>query len=137
VDTLTGISAVLGIQQALGALPGRERDGVAWLSASHRATVFGGRPPLDVMTSGTQDGLMAVRRFLDAARGGIYTEPVEVLERSFQPYLDEDLVVSCGDSGRADPGGFTSSMSKWRAATQHGSRPILQERSLGGVSASG
>jgi hypothetical protein len=94
VDTLTRISAMLGIHQALGILHGSEQEGIAWLKTPHRATIFGGRPPLDLVTSGTQDGLMAVRRFLDAARGGLYMAPVETLDRDFQPYRDEDLVIS-------------------------------------------
>ena len=83
VDTLTRISAVLGIHQALGILHPSEKEGAAWLKTPHGATVFGGRPPLALVTSGTQDGLMTVRRFLDAARGGIYMEPVEALDRNF------------------------------------------------------
>jgi hypothetical protein len=94
VDTLTRISAVLGIHQALGILHGNEQEGIAWLRTPHRAIAFGSRPPLELVTSGTQDGLMAVRRFLDAARGGIYMESVEALDRNFQPYRDEDLVIS-------------------------------------------
>lgn len=94
VDTLTRLSAVFGIHQALGVLHGSEREGIAWLKTPHKAIVFGGRPPLDLVTSGTQDGLLEVRRFLDAARGGIYMEPVEALDRGFKPYRDEDLVVS-------------------------------------------
>ena len=72
VDVLLRISAVLGIHQALGILFPRERDGVEWLRTPHRATVFGGAPPLAFVTCGMQDGLLTVRRFLDAARGGIY-----------------------------------------------------------------
>lgn len=94
VDTLTRISAMLGIHRALGILHGSEQEGIAWLRTPHRATIFGGRPPLDLVTSGTQDGLMNVRRFLDAARGGIYMAPVDALDRDFQPYRDEDLVIS-------------------------------------------
>jgi hypothetical protein len=93
-DVLTRISAVLGIHQALGVLHGSEREGVAWLRTPHEAIVFGGRPPLDLVTSGTQDGLLMVRRFLDAARGGIYMEPIEALDRNARPYTDEDLVIS-------------------------------------------
>jgi hypothetical protein len=37
---------------------------------------------------------MTVRRFLDAARGGVYMQPVEALDRNFVPYRDEDLVIS-------------------------------------------
>ncbi len=93
VDTLTRISAILGIHQALGILHGSEREAVAWLRSSHAATIFGGRTPLDLVTAGAQDGLMAARRFLDAARGGLYMEPVEALDQHFQPYRDQDLVI--------------------------------------------
>lgn len=91
VDTLIRISAVLGIHQALGILFPDERLGVAWLRTPHEALVFGGQPPLDVLTSGTQDGLMTIRRFLDAARGGIYMHP-NILDETFTPYEDGDVV---------------------------------------------
>ena len=70
VDVLTRISAVLGIHQALGILFPQERLGVDWLRSPHNAVVFGGHPPLDLITNGSQDGLLSVRRFLDGARGG-------------------------------------------------------------------
>jgi uncharacterized protein (DUF2384 family) len=92
VDTLQRISAVLGIHQALGVLFGSEREGVTWLHAPHAAAVFGGRPPLDLVASGTQDGLLTVRRFLDAARGGIYMEPNET-DAGFTRYADSDVVI--------------------------------------------
>ena len=93
VDVLTRISAVLGIHQALGVLHAGEAEGVAWLRGPHRATVFGGKPPLELLVSGSQDALLTVRRFLDAARGGLYMEPGE-LDRSFAPYTDADVVFS-------------------------------------------
>ncbi|WP_027687738.1 MbcA/ParS/Xre antitoxin family protein [Rhizobium leguminosarum] len=91
VDTLTRISAVLGIHQALGVLFSDERAGVAWLRTPHQALVFSGHPPLDVATNGTQDGLMTVRRFLDGARGGLYMQP-NILDEAFTPYEDTDIV---------------------------------------------
>ncbi|PDV86843.1 hypothetical protein CO652_19520 [Rhizobium sp. H4] len=91
VDTLTRISAVLGIHQALGVLFSDERAGVAWLRTPHQAPVFGGHPPLDIVTNGTQDGLMTVRRFLDGARGGLYMPPNR-LDDAFTPYEDADIV---------------------------------------------
>ncbi|MGO8566374.1 MbcA/ParS/Xre antitoxin family protein [Rhizobium ruizarguesonis] len=91
VDTLTRISAVLGIHQALRVLFSDERDGVAWLRTPHQALVFSGHPPLDVATNGTQDGLMTVRRFLDGARGGLYMQP-NILDEAFTPYEDTDIV---------------------------------------------
>lgn len=91
VDTLTRISAVLGIHQALGVLYGSTREMVAWLKGPNRAIVFGGNPPLRIITSGTLDALLTVRRFLDAARGGIYMQPNEV-DDAFEPYQASDIV---------------------------------------------
>ncbi|TBE20553.1 MbcA/ParS/Xre antitoxin family protein [Rhizobium ruizarguesonis] len=91
VDTLTRISALLGIHQALGVLFSDERAGVAWLRTPHQALVFSGHPPLDILTNGTQDGLMTVRRFLDGARGGLYMQP-NMLDEAFTPYEDADIV---------------------------------------------
>jgi Protein of unknown function (DUF2384) len=93
VDVLLRISAVLGIHQALQVLHAPEREGVAWLRRPHHALVFGGKPPMALVTSGTQDGLLTVRRFLDAARGGLYMEPNEV-DREFTPYSNADIVIS-------------------------------------------
>lgn len=93
VDTLTRVSAVLGIHKALTILFATEREGVEWLRSPHGAVVFGGRPPLDLVTCGTQDGLMTVRRFLDAARGGLYMEPNEA-DIGFRPYTDADIVFA-------------------------------------------
>lgn len=91
VDTLTRISAVLGIHQALGILHIAERDGVAWLRRPNMATVFGGQPPIRLLTSGSQDALLTVRRFLDAARGGTSMQPNEI-DRGFMPYKETDIV---------------------------------------------
>ena len=92
VDVLTRISAVLGIHQALGTLFPDERQGVEWLRSAHQALVFGGRPPLDLVTSGSQDGLLTVRRFLDGARGGVYMPPNSI-DEAFTPYDDADIVI--------------------------------------------
>ena len=93
LDVLTRISAVLGIHQALGVLHNSEQEGIAWLRSAHLALVFGGRPPLELLACGTQDGLLTVRRFLDAARGGIYMAPNEI-DTNFQPYTDADIIFT-------------------------------------------
>ena len=93
VDVLTRISAVFGIHQALGILHGSEAEGIKWLRGPHQAIVFGGRPPMALVTSGTQDGLMIVRRFLDAARGGLYMAP-NAADAAFVPYGDDELVFT-------------------------------------------
>jgi hypothetical protein len=92
-DVLTRISAVFGIHQALGVLNDSDTAGVAWLRGPHDATVFGGRPPMALVTSGTQDGLMIVRRFLDAARGGLYMAP-NAIDAVFAPYGEDELVFT-------------------------------------------
>lgn len=85
------ISAMLGIHQALGVLFDEERLGVAWLRHPHGAPVFGGHPPLDLIVSGTQDALMTVTRFLDAARGGLYMPP-NAADIAFMPYEDWEII---------------------------------------------
>lgn len=75
VDALTRLSAVFGIHAALGVLFIRPEEGLDWLTLPHDAPLFGGQPPLALVTAGSLDGLMLVRRFLDAARGGIYMAP--------------------------------------------------------------
>jgi hypothetical protein len=91
VDVLTRISAVLGIHQALGILFPQERLGVDWLQSPHDAVVFGGHPPLALITSGSQDGLLSVRRFLDGARGGLYMQP-NATDHAFTPYDETEIV---------------------------------------------
>lgn len=91
VDVLTRISALLGIHQALGVLFADEHDGIDWLRQPHVAPVFGGHPPIDLVTGGTQDGLMTVRRFLDSARGGIYMAP-NAADEGLAPYSDNEIV---------------------------------------------
>src|ERR1700722_11994570 len=91
VDVLTRISAILGIHQGLGILFPTEQLGVQWLRTPHSAVVFGGRPPLDLVPSGSQDGLLSVRRFLAGARGGIYMQP-NTIDEAFTPYDDTEIV---------------------------------------------
>lgn len=92
-DMLTRISAVLGIHKALRILFASEREGIEWLRGPHGAPVFGGQPPIAIATAGTQDGLMMVRRFLDAARGGLYMPP-NGADVQFAPLTDEDIVFA-------------------------------------------
>jgi hypothetical protein len=90
-DILTRISAVLGIHQALEILFPTGKLCFEWLRSPHNATVFAGRPPLELVTNGSQDGLLAVRRFLDGARGGLYMQP-NTLDEDFAPYSREEIV---------------------------------------------
>ena len=92
VDALTRISAVLGIHAALGVLFNSDAEGVAWLRGPNDATVFGGNPPLALLTAGSQDALLTVRRFLDAARGGVSMEP-NAADAGFAPYGEDDILI--------------------------------------------
>jgi len=91
VDTLLRISAVLGIHKALRILFATDAEAVAWLRGPHAAMPFGGQPPLALVVGGTQDGLMAVRRFLDAARGGLFMPP-DTADRDAVPLTDADIL---------------------------------------------
>jgi len=70
VDVLLRISAVLGIQKALDILFHAPDQAMIWLKGPHLGLPFGGQAPVELVVSGTQDGLLAVRRYLDAWRGG-------------------------------------------------------------------
>ncbi|SEH87564.1 MbcA/ParS/Xre antitoxin family protein [Tardiphaga sp. OK245] len=92
VDVLTRISAVFGIHKALRILFPQERLGVDWLRSPHNEIVFGGHPPLDLITNGSQDGLLSVRRFLEGAHGGLYMQP-NTIDEAFTPYDDTEIVL--------------------------------------------
>lgn len=90
VDTLTRLSLVLGIYQGLVLLYGDGRAQVDWLKGPHDVPVFAGQRPLDLMIAGTQDGLYSTRRFIDAARGGLYMPP-NALDADTRPYGDDEI----------------------------------------------
>ncbi len=93
LDTLLRISAVLGIYKALRLIFVREGDDLAWLRAPNTGPLFGGEPPLDLVTSGAQDGILLVRRYLDAWRGGQAAAPRTGDTTEAEPIADDDLVV--------------------------------------------
>lgn len=93
VAALMRISAVLGIHAALATLYRDKKEEIAWLRGENRAAVFGGQPPLELMVGGSLDGLLTVRRFLDAFVFGGSTEPNQA-DHDFQPYKDTDIVMS-------------------------------------------
>ena len=90
-DTLLRISAVLGIHKALRILFASDQDGIRWLRDPHAALPFAGQPPIALALGGTQDGLMLVRRFLDAARGGLFMAP-NAIDDLTPALSDEDIV---------------------------------------------
>lgn len=93
VDTLIRISNILAIHKALSVLYTNERDGLAWLRTPNEAPLFGGGTPMAPITNGTLDGPICVRRFLDAACGGLYMTPNEI-DVAFDPYQDRDVVFT-------------------------------------------
>lgn len=92
-DTLLRISAVLGIHKALRILFDTDAEGVRWLREPHAALPFADQPPIALLLGGTQDGLMLVRRFLDAARGGLFMPPGPA-DAEIPPLSDEDIVLA-------------------------------------------
>lgn len=89
LDALLRISTILGIYKALAILFPRPDEAMTWLKGPHQHPLFGGQSPLDLMPSGTQDGLLSVRRYLDAWRGGLrgVVENTEV-----EPVAPDDIV---------------------------------------------
>mgnify|MGYP001348593761 CR=1 FL=1 len=88
LDTLTRISGFLGIHKALGILFPIEAEAMTWFKGPHFGEVFGGQAPIELATRGGLDGILTVRRYLDAWRGdpGIATE--------FDPVRQENVVFS-------------------------------------------
>lgn len=75
IDVLLRISAVLGIHKALTILFQHPDQARSWLRGAHAGLPFSGQAPISLVTSGTQDGLLSVRRYLDAWRGGFASLP--------------------------------------------------------------
>ncbi|MCU0648442.1 MAG: MbcA/ParS/Xre antitoxin family protein [Gemmatimonadaceae bacterium] len=69
-DLLERLSLLLGIHKALVLLFGEGDTGLKWLQSPNTDATFAGRSPLERMGDGSIDDLYAVRRYLDAWRGG-------------------------------------------------------------------
>jgi hypothetical protein len=92
LDTLTRISAILGIHKALGILFPNDAEAMIWLTGPHRGDVFGGQAPLETMIEGGFDGILIVRRYLDSWRSGLRGGPGEGAH--FEPVREMDLVFT-------------------------------------------
>lgn len=68
-DMLMRISAIVGIYKALHILYPDPLLADRWVSLPNGNPLFGGNPALSLMTEGGLDGLLQVRRLLDARRG--------------------------------------------------------------------
>jgi hypothetical protein len=69
-DTLTRISLLLGIYEALNVLYPDDALADRWVKLPNSNPIFGGKPALSLMVDGGIDGLTQTRRLLDARRGG-------------------------------------------------------------------
>ena len=92
LDTLLRISAILGIYKALTFLFEDQRQALVWLKGPHQGTLFAGASPMVYMLEGGHDGLMSVRRYLDAWRGG--NMGLGAPEGSFEAVTEDDLVFA-------------------------------------------
>lgn len=90
LDTLLRISAILGVYKGLAILFIDGAQALQWLRSPHKGTVFNGTAPLELMIEGAQDGIMTVRRYLDAWRGGHMGHGAP--EGSFEPVVEDDIV---------------------------------------------
>ena len=66
-DALERISYVMGIYKGLQILLPKTAD--EWVRKPNKASMFGGRPAIDRMTSGNVADLYVVRQYIDAQRG--------------------------------------------------------------------
>jgi hypothetical protein len=92
LDTLLRISAILGIYQALTIIFVRDGDAATWLRSPNQGLVFGGQAPLALILAGSQDGIMLVRRHLDAWRGGVFNVPAQGYDDTAPVITNADIV---------------------------------------------
>jgi hypothetical protein len=92
VDTLIRISALLGIYKALKIVFPDDAEAYKWLTSDNSGPLFGGQPPMALITAGTQDGMMLVRRHLDAWRGGLFSAPLPGFDDAVAPLETSDIV---------------------------------------------
>lgn len=92
LDALLRISGILGVYKAMKIIFIREADGLVWLSSPNKGLVFGGQSPLALMLSGSLDGVMLVRRYLDAWRGGLFSAPVPGFDDHAPALTNSDVV---------------------------------------------
>lgn len=69
-DQLERLSLLLGIYKALRLIFSDEATGTRWLKGANSDAPFAPLSPLQCMLNGSIDDLYAVRRYLDAWRGG-------------------------------------------------------------------
>lgn len=90
LDTLVRLSAVFGIWKALEVVLPDRAQALTWLTGPHAGTLFQGAPPMDFITKGAQDGIMSVRRYLDAWLEGRAGQGAS--SGGIQPVAEDDLV---------------------------------------------
>lgn len=90
LDRLLRISALLGIYSSLSTLFEDEAQAKLWLEGPHQDPVFAGRSPMRCMLDDGLDGLMTVRRYLDAwCSGNLGSGTIGV---NFAPVTEHDLL---------------------------------------------
>ncbi|MEX3314302.1 antitoxin Xre/MbcA/ParS toxin-binding domain-containing protein [Sulfitobacter sp. PS-8MA] len=89
-DTLLRISATIGIYRALTFLFEDEAQRMLWLKGIHKGPHFDGNSPLRSMLEGGLNGLMSVRRYLDAWCSGNLDSSTH--GESFEPVAEHDLI---------------------------------------------
>jgi len=92
LDTLLRLSGVLGVRKALAILFEDGTRALTWLRGAHRGTVFNGAAPMTFITEGALDGILTVRRYLDAWRGGEVGHGAP--EGGFEPVTEADVVFA-------------------------------------------
>ncbi|MBP6999927.1 antitoxin Xre-like helix-turn-helix domain-containing protein [Amaricoccus sp.] len=92
LDTLTRISGILGVHDALATLFRDRGEAQAWLAGPHRGAIFAGASPLRFAIDGGLDGILTVRRHLDAWRAGALAADAPAAD--IPPVREEDIVLS-------------------------------------------
>jgi hypothetical protein len=86
-DTLMRLSALFGIHKGLRIVLNSEPEVAEWLRQPSSVVPFRGKSALEMMTEGGFEGLIQVRRFVDAWRGGKFLSPQDraAIQPKFEP----------------------------------------------------
>jgi hypothetical protein len=76
-DTLMRLSALFGIYKGLRIVLNSDPEVAEWLRQPSTVLPFAGQSPLELMTEGGFEGLLLVRRYVDAWRSGAWLSPAE------------------------------------------------------------
>ena len=87
----------LGIRQTLRILYLTNAEALGWLRGQNQAAPFNGQAPVELVTGGRLEELLATLRFLRGAEQGWFMSPLPEIDGDFASYVD--VAIKGNDGG--------------------------------------